>query len=105
MDLLTCGEVLVHGIRVRVIGTFYEHARLDVTDVPEARAGDEVVVIGEQAGSKITLEEVARNQRIKVPGGVGSVGGLGAVVREGVSRVYLQASPLRLDQRVVAERL
>ena len=105
LDLLTCGEVLIRGIRARVIGTFYEHARLDVTDVPDARAGDEVVVIGEQLGAKITLQEVAHNQRIKMPGGVGSVGGLGAAVREGVRRVYLQASPARLDQRVVAERL
>jgi len=32
---------------------------VDVTDVPGARAGDEVVLIGQQGGDRITAEEVA----------------------------------------------
>jgi alanine racemase len=32
---------------------------VDLTDVPAARAGDEVVLIGEQQGQRITAEEVA----------------------------------------------
>jgi alanine racemase len=98
LDMLTSGEVLVRGTRVKLIGIFYEHARLDLTDVPAARAGDEVGVIGEQAGSRISLEEVVRYQRAKLPAGLGSVAGLGSLVREGVRRVYLQPqSTPRLD--------
>ena len=90
LDMLSVGEVLVQGARVKVLGMFYEHARLDLTDVPAARAGDEVVLIGEQLGARISLEEVVGYQRTNRPGGVGSVGGLGTVVREGVRRVYLK---------------
>jgi alanine racemase len=32
---------------------------VDVTDVPEARVGDEIVLIGGQGGEWITAEEVA----------------------------------------------
>ena len=33
---------------------------LDVTDLPPAQVGDEVVLFGEQGGASLTLEEVAR---------------------------------------------
>jgi alanine racemase len=32
---------------------------IDVTDVPGARTGDEVVLIGEQLGARLAAEEVA----------------------------------------------
>jgi alanine racemase len=32
---------------------------VDVTDVPGARAGDEVVLIGEQGAERLTAEDVA----------------------------------------------
>jgi alanine racemase len=55
----TCGQVLVRGSRADIVGKLsLEHCRIDVTDVPDAAVGDEVVIVGEQAGSTITLEEV-----------------------------------------------
>ena len=35
------------------------HEVIDVTDVPEAEIGDEVVLIGEQGGESLTAEQVA----------------------------------------------
>jgi alanine racemase len=32
---------------------------LDVTDIPDAREGDDIVLIGEQAGAKQTAEDLA----------------------------------------------
>jgi alanine racemase len=56
---LTCGEVLVRGRRCPIVGRFsLEHTRVDVTDV-DAAVGDEVVIIGEQDGERITLAEVS----------------------------------------------
>jgi len=88
LDLLHCGEVLVRGSRVKVIGTFYEHARLDLTEVPSAEAGDQVVIIGDQLDATISREEVVQAQTTRSPGGIVAVGGLGSAVREGVRRVY-----------------
>ena len=36
-----------------------EHTRIDLTSVPDARVGDEVVIIGRQGEAEITLAEVA----------------------------------------------
>ena len=53
-------EVLVHGQRASVVGRVaMDYAMLDVTDVPDVRAGDEVVLIGSQSGQHITADEVA----------------------------------------------
>lgn len=53
------GPALVHGKRVSVLnGVHFEHTRIDLTDVPEARIGDEVVLIGKQGDAEITLEEI-----------------------------------------------
>jgi alanine racemase len=83
---LTCDEVLVHGHRVPVIGKHFEHARLDLTTVPDARAGDEVVVIGRQGNEEITLEEVAAYQQFS------KAAGLGSLVRESIPKVYVSDS-------------
>jgi alanine racemase len=80
---LTSGEVLVQGRRVALLATFFEHARLDLTDVLDACSGDEVVVIGRQNGAEITLEEVLDCQ------GFEQAAGLGSLVRETVPRVYV----------------
>ncbi|HET7770771.1 MAG TPA: alanine racemase, partial [Chloroflexota bacterium] len=54
------GEVLVRGARVPLVGRVcMDMCTVDVTDVPAARVGDEVVLIGEQQGERITAEEVA----------------------------------------------
>ena len=36
-----------------------DHATVDVTDIPGAERGDEVVLIGEQGGEKITADDMA----------------------------------------------
>ena len=54
------GEVLVRGQRAPLVGRVcMDQTMIDVTDIPEARAGDEVVLIGAQGQDRITVEEVA----------------------------------------------
>ena len=79
---LTCGEVLVRGRRVPIVGRpSLEHTRIDVTDVPDCRAGDEVVVIGLQGDEEIPFAEVAARHELDGPG-------LTLEVRPSVQRVY-----------------
>ena len=53
-------RALVRGRRVPFLPRIaMEHCRLDLTDVPEARAGDEVVLIGRQGNEEITPEAAA----------------------------------------------
>lgn len=55
------GEVLVRGRRAPIVGAVcMDMCMVDVTHVPDVRAGDEVVLVGRQGGDCITLEEVAR---------------------------------------------
>ena len=62
---LTVGTVLVRGRRAPLLGSpATEHARIDLTDVPDAAAGDEVVVIGRQGENSITLDEVHRHHGV-----------------------------------------
>jgi alanine racemase len=57
---LNAGSVLVRGRRVPILARpSLEHTRLDLTTVPEAVVGDEVVLIGRQGTAEITLDEVA----------------------------------------------
>jgi alanine racemase len=83
---LHCGEVLVRGRRAKLLGgPSLEHTRIDLTDVAEARLGDEVVIIGEQGADRITPEAVVafhRHARIT---------DLAMAVRPGVPRRYLEA--------------
>ena len=54
------GEVLVHGQRAPIVGRVcMDQTMLNVTHIPEARQGDEVVLIGRQGDDEITVEEVA----------------------------------------------
>jgi alanine racemase len=53
-------SVLVQGLRVPVVGRVaMDYTMLDVTDLPDVRAGDEVVLIGRQGADYISAEEVA----------------------------------------------
>ena len=53
-------EVLVGGRRCTVAGRIaMDQFLVDVTDVPEAREGDEAVLIGAQGQARITVDEVA----------------------------------------------
>ena len=54
------GDVLVRGKRAPVIGRVsMDMITIDVTDVPEAAIGDEVVLLGAQGSERITGEELA----------------------------------------------
>lgn len=62
------GPALVRGTRTTVLGpVHYEHSRVDLTDCPEARVGDEVVLLGRQGAERITIDEVARHCGIHSP--------------------------------------
>ena len=55
-------EVLVRGQRAPVVGRVcMDQTMIDVTDIPEARAGDEVVLIGRQGEAELSAEQVAEN--------------------------------------------
>jgi alanine racemase len=54
------GEVLVRGLRAPIVGRVcMDQTMIDVSDIPGARIGDEVVLIGHQGGQSITAEDVA----------------------------------------------
>ena len=54
------GAVLLRGRRVGFAGRIcMDLAMLDVTDIPDAREGDEIVLIGAQAGAQQTAEDLA----------------------------------------------
>jgi alanine racemase len=55
------GQVLVRGRRVPVIGRIsMDMITVDLSEVPDARAGDVATLIGEDRGGSITLDEIAR---------------------------------------------
>jgi alanine racemase len=54
------GRVLVRGRFAPVVGRVsMDWTLVDVTDIPDARVGDEVILIGQADGQRITAEEVA----------------------------------------------
>jgi alanine racemase len=54
-------EVLVRGRRAPVVGRIsMDLTTIDVTDVPDVRFGDEVVLLGKQGGDEISAEELGR---------------------------------------------
>jgi alanine racemase len=58
--LSSVGFVLIRGQRCKVLGRVCMNmCMVDVTDVPDARVEDEVVLIGTQKGQSITAEEMA----------------------------------------------
>src|SRR5690606_4109003 len=59
------GVVLVHGRRVPILASpSLEYTRIDLTDVPRAQVGDEVVFIGRQGDEAIMPDEVLRARAI-----------------------------------------
>ena len=55
------GEVIIRGKRVRIAGRVcMDQTILDVGEVPDAKVGDEVVLIGEQEGKRVSVEEIAK---------------------------------------------
>jgi alanine racemase len=58
------GQMLVRGRRVTIVGRVtMDLTMVDLTPVPEAQVGDDVVLFGEQDGVALTLEEVAEGSR------------------------------------------
>ncbi|MFD0697783.1 alanine racemase [Paenibacillus sp. GCM10027628] len=58
--LSTKAEALIRGRRVPIVGRIcMDQCMANVTEVPDVQAGDEVVLVGEQDGERITVEDVA----------------------------------------------
>ncbi len=54
------GEVLIHGKRAPIIGgSAMDAMMIDITEIPETRLWDEVVIMGKQKNEEITAHEVA----------------------------------------------
>ena len=86
MNKLHCGEVLVRGERVAILGSpALEYTRVDLTRVPSAAVGDEVVIIGRQNTSRINPEEVMAKQSAV------RVSDLALEVRATIARVYVES--------------
>jgi alanine racemase len=60
MTWLHAGRVLVRGQAAPIVSSpSLEHTRVDLTGIPDAVVGDEVVIIGRQGELEITADEVA----------------------------------------------
>jgi len=59
-------HMLIAGVRAPVLGVSLEHAVIDLSDVPQPAVGQEVVVLGESGGARITLDDLARWQGVGV---------------------------------------
>ena len=82
---LHAGRVLVRGRAAAIIGSpSLEHTRIDLTAVPDARVGDEVVIIGRQGDLEITPAEVASRHGLGLHHVATTVG-------PRVTRVYLSS--------------
>jgi alanine racemase len=58
--LSNVGDVLVHGQRAPFVGQItMDMCMIDVTEIPQAQIGDEVVLIGAQGADRITVESMA----------------------------------------------
>lgn len=87
VDSLNCGFALVRGCRVPLLAApSLEHTRLDLTELPDATVGDEVVFVGKQNGAEITPEEVLRYQGFEQPARMATA------VRASVRRVYARSA-------------
>jgi len=82
---LNAGRVLVRGQAAPIIGSpSLEHTRIDLTGTPDARVGDEVVIIGRQGNLEITQAEVASRHGLGLHHVATTVG-------PRVTRVYLSS--------------
>jgi alanine racemase len=85
MPLVNCGQVLVNGCRVPVLGVSLEHTRVDLTGV-EARRGDEVVIVGRQGADEISSAEVLEHLGQYIPSA------LPLAVQRSVPRSYVEGA-------------
>lgn len=60
-SLSNCGRVLIHGKTARIVGRIcMDQFMADVTDIPEARQGDTVTLVGRDGKEYIPVEEPAK---------------------------------------------
>ena len=85
-DLSNRGEVLIHGVRCPVVGRIcMDQCMVNVSGLPDAKVGDEVVIIGCQGEEEISIYEYAEK--------LGTiVAAIGAMISKRVPRVYLDGS-------------
>jgi alanine racemase len=92
MDGVCTGHVLVRGARAKILGAPYtEHTRIDLTSIPAARVGDEVVIVGKQGRREITPQTIGTRR------GESSGGMVAMAVRASVPRIYLPPRPSRFS--------
>lgn len=84
-------EVLIGGVRRRLVGLTTDFAMVDVSAGPAPQVGDEVVIIGTQGGHTITAIELGRR------GGI-STGQLLGKISLRVPRIYLRGGARDEDE-------
>jgi alanine racemase len=90
LAMVNAGTALVRGRPCPLGSVDLEHTRVDLTGVPGAEVGDEVVVIGTQQDQVISLEDIAAHQHI-APSALVNVP---LAIRESVLREYVATSEL-----------
>jgi alanine racemase len=86
METLSVDHVLVRGRRAPIlVRPSLEHTRIDLSDIDDAKVGDEVVIIGRQGSAEIKPDDVT--ERLKMDPGELAVG-----LRGSISRRYLQST-------------
>jgi alanine racemase len=87
------GEVILRGRRAPVVGRVsMDLVTIDVTDIPDAALGDEVILLGTQARETISAEEIAAK--------IGTISWeVFCSVSARVPRVYRDASRLSIQSR------
>ena len=72
---IDAGNVLVRGASAPIVGRWIEHTTIDLTEIPEAYAGDDVDVLGGQGAQRIELgDALAAHPNLKPPDVLMSVG-------------------------------
>jgi len=61
---VNAGAAIVRGCTCPIGSVDLEHTRIDLTGVPDAEVGDDVVLIGSQHNNTISLQDVATHQSI-----------------------------------------
>jgi alanine racemase len=88
-DVPPGAEAIVAGRRAPILPpTHLEHLRIDLTAVPEARFGDQVIILGRQGDQIITHEEIARLWGTDMVGLYGQL-------RDHVPRIYTENTTKR----------
>jgi len=89
------GAMLVRGRRVPIVGRVtMDLTMVDLTDVPEAEIGDEVVLFGDQGDAMLGIEEVARGSETLAYEIMCTIG-------KRVTRIYVQGGrPVKLTSLV-----